>query len=231
MPRPASLARYSARSALRSSVAAVARRPAARWRCRCWSTARELVAVDAGAAARCRRGLARPAGRSRRGRSPTVCSTTNSSPPSRATKWPRAACCTRCAGFDQQGVAGRMAERVVDALNWSRSRQWSANRLPLPLRRANSMVELLLEHRPVRQAGQHVIERELGDALLALRDLAGHFVETVASRASSSSPRTWTCTCSPDASLPAASSSRASGCVIWRAAFQVAMQRGSSRSE
>ena len=39
------------------------------------------------------------------------------------------------------------------------------------------MVELLLEHGAVGQAGQHVVEREVGDPPLALLDLRGHLVE------------------------------------------------------
>ena len=45
------------------------------------------------------------------------------------------------------------------------------------------MFELLLEHAAVGQAGQDVVEGELGDALLALGDLADHLVEAPASRA------------------------------------------------
>src|SRR3954452_18580573 len=41
------------------------------------------------------------------------------------------------------------------------------------------MVELLMKHRPVGKGRQDVVEGELGDALLALSDLADHFVETV----------------------------------------------------
>ena len=41
------------------------------------------------------------------------------------------------------------------------------------------MFELLLEHGPVRKSRQRIVERELGDALFALGDLAGHFVEAV----------------------------------------------------
>ena len=39
------------------------------------------------------------------------------------------------------------------------------------------MLELLLEHAAVGQPGQDVVEGELGDALLALGDLADHLVE------------------------------------------------------
>ena len=84
------------------------------------------------------------------------------------------------------------------------------------------MLKLLLEHGAVRQTGEHIIEGELRDALLAFDDLADHLVEA------RREPRQFivaahpTCTCSPAASRPAASSSRASGCVIRPAARQVA---------
>ena len=111
--------------------------------------------------------------------SPTVWSTTNSSPPSRATKWPRAASCTRRpASTSNASPAGWPSVSLI-TLNWSRSRQCSANSEPLPVGGAEVMLELLLEHGAVGQAGQHVVEGELGDALLALGDLAGHFVEAV----------------------------------------------------
>ena len=44
---------------------------------------------------------------------------------------------------------------------------------------AEQMIELLLEHGAVGQAGEDVVEGELGDALLALGDLADHVVEAV----------------------------------------------------
>ena len=47
----------------------------------------------------------------------------------------------------------------------------------IAFRRAEQMLELLLEHGAVGQPGQHVVERELRDALLAFDDLADHFIE------------------------------------------------------
>ena len=47
----------------------------------------------------------------------------------------------------------------------------------IAFRRAEQMLELLLEHGAVGQTGQDVVEGELGDALLALGDLADHVVE------------------------------------------------------
>ena len=94
----------------------------------------------------------------------------------------------------------------------------------------NSMVELLLEHGPVGQAGQHVVESELGNTLLAFGDLADHLVEAAGKPRQFVLPRTRTWTCSPDASRPAASSSRASGWVIRPAAFHVA-QRNDEQAE
>ena len=92
------------------------------------------------------------------------------------------------------------------------------------------MVELLLEHRAVGQPGQHVVEGELGDPLLAFGDLADHLVEA------GGQPRQLVAPANPDLDMlararrPAASSSRASGWVIRRAAFHVAMPTSSRPS-
>ncbi len=75
--------------------------------------------------------------------------------------------------FDQQRIAGRMAERVVDHLELVEveavERERSAD--------AERVVELLLEHRPVGQPSEDVVERELGNSLFAFGDLADHLVE------------------------------------------------------
>jgi hypothetical protein len=43
--------------------------------------------------------------------------------------------------------------------------------------RAEVMFELLVKHRAIGKAGQHIVERKLGDPLLAFRDLPDHLVE------------------------------------------------------
>ena len=109
--------------------------------------------------------------------SPTVCRTTNSSPPSRATKWPRAASSTRRpASISRASPAGWPSVSLID-LELVEIEAVEREQAAIALRRAEQMVELLLEHGAVGQAGQHVVEGELGDALLALGDLADHFVE------------------------------------------------------
>ena len=79
--------------------------------------------------------------------------------------------------FDQQGVAGRVAEGIVDRLELVEVEAVERELAGIAARRAQHVFELLLEHAAVGQAGQHVVEGELGDALLALGDLADHFVE------------------------------------------------------
>src|SRR6185503_3780610 len=61
--------------------------------------------------------------------------------------------------FDQQGITGGMAERVVDHLEMVEVEAVQREQAAIALRRAQQMVELLLEHRPVRQAGQRIVER------------------------------------------------------------------------
>ena len=82
-------------------------------------------------------------------------------------------------GFDQQRVACGMAERVVDRLELVEIEAMEREQAAVAFRRAEQMLQLLLEHRPVGQPGQRVVEGELGDALLALGDLADHLVEAV----------------------------------------------------
>ena len=106
-------------------------------------------------------------------------------------------------------------------LNWSRSRQCSANRPSLPSQARNNcstcwwnMVRL---GRPVSTSLKASwVMRCSRSAILPTISL-----KLSASRASSSRPRTRTCTCSPLASRPAASSRRASGWVMRPAARQV----------
>ena len=81
--------------------------------------------------------------------------------------------------FDQQRVTRRMAERVVDDLELVEVEAMQREQAAAAFGSAEQMFELLLEHRAVRQPGQHVVERELCDALLALDDLADHFIEAV----------------------------------------------------
>ena len=80
-------------------------------------------------------------------------------------------------GLDQQSVPGRMTERVVDDLELVEIEAMERKQAAVALRRAEQMVELLLEHGAVGKPGEHVVERELGDPLLALGDLADHLVE------------------------------------------------------
>ena len=80
-------------------------------------------------------------------------------------------------GGDQQRVAGRVAERIVDRLELVEIEAVQREQRLAVLERPVEMVELLLEHGPVRQAGQHVVERQMRDPPLALLDLVGHFVE------------------------------------------------------
>ena len=83
------------------------------------------------------------------------------------------------AGLDQQGVAGRVAECVVDDLELVEIEAMQSEQRAASGRGAEMMLELLLEHGAIGQAGQDVIEGQLSDALLALDDLADHFVEAV----------------------------------------------------
>ena len=80
-------------------------------------------------------------------------------------------------GLDQQSVAGGVAERVVDDLELVEIEAVERKQAAVALGRAKQMVELLLEHGAVGETGEYVVECELGDALLALGDLADHFVE------------------------------------------------------
>ena len=81
------------------------------------------------------------------------------------------------AGLDQQGIAGGVAERVVDHLELVEVEAVEREQAVVAVERAEQMFELLLEHASVGQPGQDVVEGELGDALLALGDLADHLVE------------------------------------------------------
>src|SRR5205823_983465 len=81
------------------------------------------------------------------------------------------------ARLDEQGVARRMAERVVDHFELVEIEAMQREQAAIALRRAERMLELLLEHGAVGQAREHVVKRELGDAPLALDDLARHLIE------------------------------------------------------
>ena len=108
-------------------------------------------------------------------------------------------------------VAGRVAERVVDDLELVEIEAVQREQAAVAIGGRETMVELLLEHGPVGQAGQHVVEGELCDALLALGDLAGHLVEAAGE------PRQFVLAANSDLDVlagrepSAASSSRASG--------------------
>ena len=90
----------------------------------------------------------------------------NSSPPSRATN-PVVADATVQAGGDrfQQFVADRMAERVVDALEFV-DVDVDAPRAADPGEPGQLLLQLFVEQRAVRQIGQRVIMGEMRDLLL-----------------------------------------------------------------
>ena len=71
-----------------------------------------------------------------------------------------------------------MPERVIDDLELIEVEAVQREQAAAPFGSAEMMIELLLEHRPVRKSRQRVIEGELHDPLLALGDPADHHVET-----------------------------------------------------
>ena len=77
----------------------------------------------------------------------------------------------------QHVVTHGVAERVVDHLELVEVEAMQREQTAVSFSGAKQMFELLLKHGAVRQSGEHVIERQLRDPLLALDDLAGHFVE------------------------------------------------------
>ena len=81
------------------------------------------------------------------------------------------------ARLDQQRVAGRMTKRVVDDLELIKIEAVKREQVSTSFHGAEQMIELLVEHGAVGKRGQHVVEGELGDTLLAFGDLADHFVE------------------------------------------------------
>ncbi len=89
----------------------------------------------------------------------------NSSPPRRQT-WPRVARDVHQALTDlnQQLVAGRMTERIVDVLEAVEIEQGDRGRLLAPLRQQAS--ELLLQREAVGKPGELVIVRDALELLL-----------------------------------------------------------------
>ncbi len=69
--------------------------------------------------------------------------------------------------FLQQGVTDRMAERVVDFLEMIEI-EAKHRELVAALGKAQGLLELLPEQRPVRQIGQRVVARHMRNLLLSL---------------------------------------------------------------
>ena len=98
--------------------------------------------------------------------------TTNSSPPNRATVSPgRIAAAIRAAGSPQEVVAGGVAERVVDHLELVDVEEHHPQPGPAPPSARQAVAESVRQERPVREAGQLVVERRAGQ--LVLHQLAG----------------------------------------------------------
>ena len=95
----------------------------------------------------------------------TCCrSTTNSSPPSRATTSPaRRHSVSRVAPSPSGAVARVVAERVVDVLEAIQVDEQHRNRQLVPLRRSDRHAEKLAEHHAIRQAGQRVVCAQVQD--------------------------------------------------------------------
>ena len=100
----------------------------------------------------------------------------NSSPPSagddaRRRRWRS----SRARDRAQQFVADRVAERVVDRLEIVEvDAEQGEAAAAAPLGLPELEIEMLAEEGAVGQAGQTVVEGELGDPLLALGDAGGH---------------------------------------------------------
>ena len=79
--------------------------------------------------------------------------------------------------FDEQGIPGGVAEGIVDPLEVVEVEAVQREQAVLAFRGAEQLLQLLVEHRSVRQAGKDVVEGELSDPLLALDDLTNHLIE------------------------------------------------------
>ena len=95
--------------------------------------------------------------------------TTNSSPPSRATvSEPRIDVLQARAERDEEVVARLVAERVVDRLELVDVEQQDGDERVRALRAGEGVLDAVVEQRPVRQAGEAVVERLVAHARLAL---------------------------------------------------------------
>ena len=88
-------------------------------------------------------------------------STTNSSPPTRATvSMPRTTACEPLGDHAQDGVAGLVAADVVDALEPVEVDDEQRERLGRPLGARERLLDPVVEQRAVRQTGERVAEGE-----------------------------------------------------------------------
>ena len=91
------------------------------------------------------------------------CSTTNSSPPKRATtSEPRTALRSRSATDAQELVAAGMAQRIVDLLELVEVDEMDRER-PAPAQARHRRVHLVAEQGAVGQAGERIVARQLVD--------------------------------------------------------------------
>ncbi len=70
--------------------------------------------------------------------------------------------------FDQQRIAGGMAERIVDLLEAIEVEQQNGERLLQPALPRRGFLDFLNERRAIGEPGQRVMVRQKGDALLGL---------------------------------------------------------------
>ena len=106
----------------------------------------------------------------------SVHSTTNSSPPSRATRsWSRTVARSSRATCDEQLVAGLVPEGVVDGLEAVEVEEQQRQQPRVPAQPVQPGLEVLAQQRAVGQPGERVVQRLRGEArleLLALGDVA-----------------------------------------------------------
>ena len=93
-------------------------------------------------------------------------STANSSPPSRATvSVSRTVALIRCADLDEQLVAGRVAEQVVDPLEAVEVAEQHGQLAAAAGLHRHRVLDPVHEQRPVRQAGERVVPGQVGHVL------------------------------------------------------------------
>ena len=98
----------------------------------------------------------------------------NSSPPRRATvSLSRRQARKRRATCDQQLVACRVAEAIVDDLEAIQIHEQHGQLLAVPLLTGNGVADAVQEQRAVRQPGQRIVERALSELLLQHFALGG----------------------------------------------------------